>query len=113
MRIEKKESRFIEITLKESIRIPHTDVILEKGEKVLIPYSDKIEESKSFKESLVRFTVNVRDARRATTLVNDINLSNVTREGQNVYVVSGGDTEDEFKDLFDSYNIDYEIKYGR
>lgn len=113
MRIERKETKFIEITLKEAIRIPHTDVILEKGEKVLVPYSDKIKESKLFNENVVRFLVNIRDADKAMALVNDSRLSNVARERHNVYIVNGVEAENSLADLFDSYNIDYEIDYGR
>lgn len=111
MRIEKKSDSFYEITLKDSIRIPETDIILEKGDKIRIPNTEKLKESKVLKEMVAEFEVSLRDARKAIALVQDMRVPHM-KGGSNVFIVDGEENYEELRDLFDSYNIEYDVEIG-
>ncbi len=48
---EKKEEKFYDVVLKESVRLPETGIILEKGETIRIPFPgtpEELEEALNF-----------------------------------------------------------------
>ena len=97
----------MKLTIEKDIIIDLKDkrITLEKGDKILI-HEKKIE------EKIAEFEISLRDAKKAKDLVDDIGYGD-SRIATNAYSVGDQDAFEELRDLFDSYNIEYDIKWRR
>ena len=97
----------MKLTIEKNIIIDLKDkrITLEKGDKILI-HEKKIE------EKIAEFEISLRDAKKAMDLVDDMGyLHSMT--ATNVYSVGDQDAFEELRDLFDSYNIEYDVTWRR
>lgn len=103
MRIEEKKD-FVELTIKDSVRLPETDIILEKGDKIFIPNPEFLERTQQ------GVVISKTDSSKVQSLLLDYSsggLLDYSIQGGTRIVVGDSESYYSLLGLLDSYGIEY------